>query len=128
MGHDWRATVTTGLTDLAEAWREPAAWHGTASLGGPTELPAAMIGGMVCVELAVHGWDLARATAQEPRWDDDVTMFTLRQVTDMAPQGREHGVFGSEVDVPDSASALDKALGRSGRDPSWRPATSPLRG
>jgi uncharacterized protein (TIGR03086 family) len=53
---------------LTEAWSDPAAWAGVTRLGGPMELPAAMIGGMVLGEVVVHGWDLARATGQHPRW------------------------------------------------------------
>jgi uncharacterized protein (TIGR03086 family) len=43
--------------DLVTAWSEPSAWEGTTRVGGPQELPAAMIGGMVLAEVVVHGWD-----------------------------------------------------------------------
>jgi len=106
---------------LAEAWSDPAAWTGVTRLGGPTELPAAMIGGMVLGEVVVHGWDLAVATGQHPEWPADLLDFVHEEVAKTAEQGREMGVYGPAVAVPDSAPPLDRILGMTGRDPNWRP-------
>jgi hypothetical protein len=35
---------------------------------------------------------------------------------------RDGTLFGPIVEVPDDAPALDRLLGLTGRDPSWRPA------
>ncbi len=88
-------------------------------MGSPMELPAPMIGGMVLGEFVVHGWDLARATGQEPEWDDEVLSFVYRELEMTAEQGREMGVYANRVAVPDTASLLDKLLGMTGRDPLW---------
>ena len=64
------------------------------------QLPAPMICGMVLGELVVHGWDLARATGEEPEWDDEVLNFVYRELEVTAEQGREMGVYGDRVDVP----------------------------
>jgi uncharacterized protein (TIGR03086 family) len=85
------------------------------------ELPAAMIGGMVLGEVVVHGWDLARAVDQHPRWPADVLRAVYDEVAKTAEQGREMGVYGPPVLVPDNAPILDRILGMTGRDPNWRP-------
>lgn len=119
IGDDWAAQLRAVVDRLVEAWGEPAAWDGTTRMGGPTPLPAAMVGGMVLGELIVHGWDLARATAVSPRWDDEVVERTYAEIAKIAEQGREMGVYGAEVPVPDSAPALDRLLGVTGREPTW---------
>jgi uncharacterized protein (TIGR03086 family) len=88
-------------------------------MGGSTELPAASVGEMALVEMLAHGWDLARATGQAPRWPDDVVARTYQAIAGMAELGRQMGVFGPEVSVPADASEFDRMLALSGRDPGW---------
>lgn len=64
IGPDWREALPKALDELADAWRDPAAWTGTTRAGGVT-LPGPVAGAVVADELVVHGWDLARATGQE---------------------------------------------------------------
>ncbi|MGI3203724.1 TIGR03086 family metal-binding protein [Streptomyces sp. GLT-R25] len=56
----WRAELPKVLGELAEAWRDPAAWTGETRAGG-VELPGEIAGIVAADELVVHGWDLARA-------------------------------------------------------------------
>ncbi|MFD9735038.1 TIGR03086 family metal-binding protein [Umezawaea sp. NPDC059074] len=121
VGDDWADEVEAQVREVAEAWSDEAAWSGTTHMGGPTEMPADLVGGMVLVELLVHGWDLGRASGQRPEWDDDVLEFALDEVAKTADQGRAMGVYGAEVVVPDGASTVDRVLGLTGRDPGWRP-------
>ena len=114
-----RVALVDQIEGIVKAWSEPAAWEGTTRMGSPMELPAPMIGGMVLGEFVVHGWDLARATGQEPEWDDEVLSFVYRELEMTAEQGREMGVYANRVAVPDTASLLDKLLGMTGRDPLW---------
>jgi uncharacterized protein (TIGR03086 family) len=116
---DWKGKLEAQTNSLATAWSEPDAWEGTTRMGSPMQLPAPMIGGMVLGELVVHGWDLARATGQEPTWDDEVLTFVYQEVEKTAEQGRDMGVYGDRVQVPDTASVLDRILGLTGRDPNW---------
>ncbi|WP_082310627.1 TIGR03086 family metal-binding protein [Nonomuraea sp. SBT364] len=118
---DWPAALAAQIERLVAAWSEPAAWEGTTFMGGATELPASMVGGMVAGELVVHGWDLARATGQHPEWDDDLLERLAGEVAKSAEQGRRMGVYGPEVPVPDDAPPLDRVLALTGRDPSWKP-------
>lgn len=121
VGDDWAAELRAQVADIAAAWSGEEAWTGSAHMGGPTEMPADLIGGMVLVELLVHGWDLGRASGQRPEWDDDVLEFALDEVAKTADQGRAMGVYGAEVVVPDGASTSDRLLGLTGRDPRWKP-------
>ncbi|HEX6343130.1 TIGR03086 family metal-binding protein [Umezawaea sp.] len=121
VGDDWAERVAAQVEDVAAAWGDDAAWEGTTHMGGPTEMPADLVGGMVLVELLVHGWDLGRASGQRPEWDDDVLGFALGEVAKTADQGRAMGVYGAEVVVPDGAPTVDRVLGLTGRDPRWKP-------
>jgi uncharacterized protein (TIGR03086 family) len=121
VGDDWAARLEERVADIADAWGDDAAWEGTTHMGSPTEMPADVVGGMVLVELLVHGWYLGRASGQRPEWDDDVLEFALDEVAKTADQGRAMGVYGAEVVVPDGASTLDRLLGLTGRDPRWKP-------
>lgn len=119
---DWSSALVSQLRRTAEAWSVPEAWHGTTRLGGPEETPAATVGGMVLGEMVVHGWDLARATGQSPSWDDDIVELVHREVAANAGLGREMGIYGAEVPVPDDAPLLHRVLGLTGRDPRKDPA------
>jgi uncharacterized protein (TIGR03086 family) len=105
--------------DLVTAWSEPSAWEGTTRVGGPQELPAAMIGGMVLAEVVVHGWDLARATGQDVDWDPGLLEVVHREIAATAEMGRQMGVYGPPVPVDESEPVLARALGLTGRDPHW---------
>lgn len=120
---DWGGALEAQIDRIATAWSDPQAWEGMTRMGGPDPMPASLIGGMVLTELVVHGWDLARATGQQPEWDDALLDFVYEEVEKTAEQGREMGVYGPPVPVPDTAPVLDRALGLTGRDPSWAPQT-----
>lgn len=117
----WRTTLVPLVDRLAGAWSRPEAWEGSTRIEGPMEMPASTIGGIVLAELVLHGWDLARATGQEPTWPGPLLETTHQDMAAMAPMGRKMGAFGPEVPVADDAPALDRLLGTVGRDPSWTP-------
>jgi uncharacterized protein (TIGR03086 family) len=119
-GGDWAAELRANVDAVVAAWSDPSAWRGTTRMGGEPELPAELVGGMVVGELVLHGWDLARATGQRPEWDGELAEYVHGEVARSAEQGREMGVYGQAVEVPGSASWLDRALALSGRDPGWR--------
>ncbi|OJF10343.1 TIGR03086 family metal-binding protein [Couchioplanes caeruleus] len=102
----------------AAAWAQPSAWDGMVSMGG-AEMPAPMIATMLATDLAIHGWDLARATGQDYHCDDDVAEATCRFITDMGDQGRQMGIYATPVTVAGNVAAFERALALSGRDPRW---------
>jgi len=92
---------------------------------GEAAMPGDMALNMILWEYVVHGWDLARATGQP--WSPPAG--AAEQSLEFAPgmltpdyQG-DGKPFAPRVPVPDSAPALDRLLGLSGRDPAW-PAAS----
>jgi uncharacterized protein (TIGR03086 family) len=117
VGDDWAADLGALLHDRAAAWREPSAWTGTTTLGGPHEMPAVVIGAMVLAETVVHAWDLAQATGQAPSWDDGLLEEIHADLVRTAPMGRDMGVYGPEVPVPSDAPLIDRVLGLTGRTP-----------
>lgn len=114
---DWAADLTAQLTRTAQLWSAPDAWTGTTHMGGPTEMPAEMVGGMVLTEVVVHTWDLAQATGQSPTWDEDLLDQVHRDLVPTAQMGRDLGVYGPEVPVPADAPLLHRILGLTGRKP-----------
>jgi uncharacterized protein (TIGR03086 family) len=120
-GPGWRAELPKVLGELADAWKDPAAWTGMTRAGG-IDLPGAVAGAVAADELVIHGWDLARATGQEYAPDPaalDASCALLRAAAD--EPDRDGGMFGPVVPVPDDAPLLDRAVGLSGRDPGWTP-------
>jgi len=117
----WRERISRDLLALADAWRQPQAWDGSTYAGG-IELPAEVVGLVALDELVVHGWDIAVATGQpyEPP-AQELEAATAFVASFDAP--RDGTLFGPVVPVADDAPPLDRLLGLTGRDPSWRPAT-----
>jgi uncharacterized protein (TIGR03086 family) len=118
---DWRTRLPQQLSALAEAWRSPAAWEGTASAGG-VEMPAPGMAAVALDELVVHGWDLAVATGQPYSVSDAdaEACISFAGAVGESPDERA-GLYGPRVAVPADAPVLDRLLGLTGRDPAWRP-------
>lgn len=115
---DWQGLFEDEAARLAKAWAEPGAEEGTA---GSMGFPARTIGHMVLGDLTVHAWDLARATGQVYDPDPDVVTELGSAITEMAPTARAWGAFGEPVSVPEDASAFERVLATTGRDPHWSP-------
>lgn len=114
----FKSTYAATASDLATAWSETGALEGSTQFG-PGEYAAEFAAAITLSELVLHGWDLARATGQTMTTDADVAAATHQMMLQGAERGRESGAYGTEVGVPDDATPFDKALGLSGRDPTW---------
>lgn len=121
---EWRASLLAVVSDIAASWSSPDSAEGTTRMGGPTEMPAALVADMVLGELTVHAWDLARATGQPFEVPEDLLAHLHRGVREHATEARAMGVYGPEVPVPDTASTVDRVLALTGRDPAWAPRTA----
>jgi uncharacterized protein (TIGR03086 family) len=117
----WRADIAEQARTLAQAWTDPAAYHGMTQIGG-VSLPGEVAGRIALNELLLHGWDLARATHQPYQPDPAAIQTCLASLSMMYPAedlDRRKGIFGPPVEVPDDASAVDRAVAFSGRAPAW---------
>jgi len=115
----WADRYAQGARAAGTAWSKPAAWEGMTSLSGRTPRAAEWVGGLVFSEFLVHAWDLAVATGQKFTLDDDLAEALLGAVASRADMAREYKAYGPEVRIPASAPSLDRALGLTGRDPTW---------
>ncbi|MEU2900511.1 TIGR03086 family metal-binding protein [Streptomyces sp. NPDC001273] len=123
IGPGWREELPKVLDELAEAWRDPAAWTGMTRAGG-FDMPGEVTAAVAADELVIHGWDLARATGQPYDPDPAALEVSHAFLLAAAEEGdRGDGIFGPVVPVPPDATLLDRTIGLSGRDPGWtRPA------
>jgi uncharacterized protein (TIGR03086 family) len=122
LGPSWRTDIAEQAHALAQAWTDPAAYDGMTEVGG-VSLPGEMAGRIALNELLLHGWDLARATDQSYQPDPAAIQTCLASLSMMYPAedlDRRKGIFGPPVEVPDDASAIDRAVAFSGRSPAWR--------
>lgn len=123
LGPDWRARIPRDLAALARAWRDPAAWEGMTRIAG-MDAPARMVGLTVADELAVHGWDVARATGQPYSCEPDLLAAAqsfLAQFTSADLPAGPDVAFGPPRPVPGDAPPLDRVVALAGRDPAWSP-------
>lgn len=118
---EWRGELRHRLGALADAWSEEGAWEGHALAGGVV-LPAEVMGLVALNEVAVHGWDLARATGQDFALDaGTLAALTAFVSQDADDQAAREGIYGPAVHLPADAAPLDRLIGLTGRDPAWRP-------
>jgi uncharacterized protein (TIGR03086 family) len=117
----WRDLLRSRLDGLVEAWRDPAAWAGEATVGGVT-LPADLTAAVVADELVVHGWDLARATGQPYDPDPALVQAALGFAEKFADL--EGGPFGPSLEVPPDAAPFDRLLAAAGRAADWTPTAA----
>ena len=105
------------------------AWDQSRSLGTATRnvmgdaTPAADVGAMLLMETALHGWDVARATGQEFTTDEPTAKALEDIVQAQAELFRKYQGFAGAVEPPPNATAFERALTLSGRDPDWKPAS-----
>jgi uncharacterized protein (TIGR03086 family) len=73
---------------------------------------------MRILDVAVHGWDLARAIGVDEALDDDVLAFLLAYSAGLDLDPQRHAYAPPVAEVPRPASRQDQLLHRLGRHPS----------
>src|SRR5580704_2155692 len=110
------------IAKAVDAWSRPEAWAGDRNVMG-SATPAADIAAMLIAEMVLHGWDIAQATGQDYRCDEGVAQAVLETVRAQGELFRQYQGFAAIVSVPEDATAFDRALALSGRDPGWKPVS-----
>ena len=117
----FREDYAQQIDKAVTAWSAPPAWEGDLNVMGDAT-PAADVGAMLLMETALHGWDVARATGQEFTADEPTAAALEDIVQAQAELFRKYQGFADAVEPPEDATAFERALTLSGRDPDWTPA------
>jgi uncharacterized protein (TIGR03086 family) len=117
LGDDWQSRIPADLPELVTAWRDPSAWTGMTRAGG-IDLPGEVAGIVALNELVLHGWDVAKASAQVYVCDTPTLEVCHDFVMQFADADRGDA-FSPVVAVPPDAPLIDRLVGLSGRDPQW---------
>jgi uncharacterized protein (TIGR03086 family) len=83
---------------------------------GPSTLSDGL-GSFFCVDLVVHGWDIANATGVDDRIPDEDIAFVRSFAERMGEMMRTSGAFGPERPVPEAAGEQERLLAFLGRAP-----------
>ena len=118
----YREDYARQLDKAVTAWSAPQAWEGTRNVMGDAT-PAADVGAMLLMETALHGWDVARATGQEFSADEATAEALEDIVQAQAELFRKYQGFADAIEPRQNATAFERALTLSGRDPNWKPAS-----
>ena len=126
LGDDWAAEFRDRAGPLLAVWRAADPAQPIAGPGGG-EAPLRGRVDQQIAELAMHGWDLVKATGQRADLDPAVAERALdwsHRVLRPEFRGPDKA-FGLEVPVPPDAPAYERLAGWFGRDPGWAPAGQP---
>jgi uncharacterized protein (TIGR03086 family) len=74
--------------------------------------------GIAFSDQLLHGWDLAKATAQDATMPEGLPEEAFDTIHGRFTDDQRKGLFKPEVKVASNASAQDKLLAYTGRDPS----------
>lgn len=118
LGDDPVSAYRDAVAGLLAAFRQPGV------LEQVFEVPAGAVPGIAAVHLRiveelVHGWDLARATGQETKFEDAIVereiAFSAAKLADLPA---ERSPFAPPVPVAEDAPPLDRLVALLGRSPS----------
>jgi uncharacterized protein (TIGR03086 family) len=123
IGNDWPEAFTSARRGLDRAWSAADLQASVPSMGGGEAALVSRADQQV-TEIAVHSWNLARATGQGEDLDVEVGEHGLAWATrNLGRQFRgseEAGkAFAEEVPVPADAPVYERLAGWFGRDPRW---------
>jgi uncharacterized protein (TIGR03086 family) len=107
IGDDPVADFDAARAEIMSAYRAP----GVIEKTGPSL-------GIAFSDQLLHGWDLAKASAQDATMPPGLPEAAFDMIHGRFTDDQRKGVFKPEVKVASNASAQDKLLAYTGRDPS----------
>lgn len=115
VGDDPAGAFDRAIDDFRSAVRSEGALDRMITLPFAT-LPAPVATQVAAFDLAVHAWDLARATGQDETLDPDQLQRMTAALGSMPEEAlRSEGMFGPRVEVPEDADAQTTFLAYVGR-------------
>lgn len=119
---DPAATLAQALAATAAAYADVAVDDPAVPVPLPQgPLAARVAAGAAALDAAVHGWDIAVATGQEPLLDDALADDLLAVAPEIVEPVRAFA-FGPAMDADAAESSTARLLKYLGRDPHWQPA------
>ena len=113
---DWIAAFGSAYRTMRGAFCAPGALERTIAHPGMGDIPAAMLFDVQLMELAVHGWDLARAIGADETLDPEVVDALWAFAEPLSGMLPSTGYFASPSgEVPDSAPLQTRLLDLLGR-------------
>lgn len=117
LGADPAATFAAHARENLVAWRRPGAMRTMCPLP-PGTMPGEAAVLMNASEALIHGWDLATAIGGDTSLDEQASELVLRFVGSLPLEAfQAAGALGPPVQVPADASAADRLIAISGRQP-----------
>lgn len=114
LGDDPGAAYKASADAAAAAFAAPDALDAPCAVSyGP--VPGSVYAGHRFLDVLIHGWDLAIATGQDATLDPELVNGCLDVITPQAEMLRGSGMFGGDLEVPDSADAQTRLLATLGR-------------
>ena len=80
-------------------------------------VPGSVYAGHRFIDVVIHGWDLARATGQDPSLDPELVAACTEVLEPQLAMLQGSGLFGTPVEVPARADAQTRLLASLGRHP-----------
>lgn len=115
-GTDLAGGFRRSAESLSAAWREPGRLTAELTIMGQPA-PAGTILTWQLAEFLLHGWDLARATGQQPRYEPEAIAAVSAFVQANLPAERPPEFpFAPATQPPADASALDRLAALTGRE------------
>ena len=74
--------------------------------------------GIAFADMLLHGWDVARATGQDATMPEGLPQAAYDVIHGRFTEEQRKGVFKPEIPVGDDATAQERLLAYTGRDPS----------